>query len=149
MPNTRFQDIIDDGVPKRSSEPANGHDQTNVGPTRRGDADPKPSRLAFIVEGFGLYSASFHATNAHQIEYWGSRRTVDLPRSVSWGAKAEALITKLWSDWRRERGITRLTSSLKELDNALPRDVGIEHKCQIEWLIRHGRTGGCGRGEVE
>ncbi|EWY35946.1 hypothetical protein N825_32110 [Skermanella stibiiresistens SB22] len=139
MPNTRFQDIIDDGVPKRRGKPADRDDQTGMGSTHRGNADPKPSPLAFIVEGFALYGASFHTTNPHQIEYWGSRRTVDLPGSESWSAKAGMFITKLWSDWRRERQIGRLTSSLEELDDALLRDVGIEHKSQIEWLIRHGR----------
>ena len=46
---------------------------------------------------------------------------------------------KLWSDWRREREIARLTASLEQLDDEMLRDVGIEHKSQIESLIRHGR----------
>ena len=95
--------------------------------------------VPYIVEGFGLYGASLHPTNLYQIEYRGSRRGVDFPGSRSWGAKAGALITKLWSHWRREREIARLTSSLEQLDDVILRDVGIEHKCQIESLIRHGR----------
>ena len=139
MLNTRFQYIVDDGVPKRSEKPADNHDHAGVGSTHRGSAAPKPSRLAFIVEGFALYGASLHPTNLYQIEHYGSRRAVDFPGSRSWGAKAGALITKLWSDWLREREIARLTASLEQLDDAILRDVGIEHKSQIEWLIRHGR----------
>jgi uncharacterized protein YjiS (DUF1127 family) len=139
MLNTRFQYIVDDGAPERIGKPADNHDHANVGSTHRSNAAPKPSPLAFIVEGFALCGASLHTTDLHQIEYRGSRRAVDLPGSRSWSAKAGALIMKLWSDWRREREIARLTSSLEQLDDAILRDVGIEHKSQIEWLIRHGR----------
>ena len=139
MLNTRFQYIVDDGVPKRSGEHADNHDHASVGSTHRANATPKPSPLAFIVEGFALYSTSLHTTNLYQIEYRGSRRAVDFPGSRSWSAKAGALVTKLWSHWRREREIARLTSSLEQLDDVILRDVGIEHKCQIESLIRHGR----------
>jgi uncharacterized protein YjiS (DUF1127 family) len=139
MLNTQFQYIVDDGVPKRSGKPADNQDHASVGSTHHSNAAPKPSPLAFIVEGFALCGASLHTTDLHQIEYRGSRRAVDLPGSRSWSAKAGALIMKLWSDWRREREIARLTSSLEQLDDAILRDVGIEHKSQIEWLIRHGR----------
>jgi uncharacterized protein YjiS (DUF1127 family) len=97
------------------------------------------TRFQYIAEGFALYGASLHPINLYQIEYRGSRRAVDSLGSRSWGAKAGALVTKLWSHWRREREIARLTSSLEQLDDVMLRDVGIEHKSQIEWLIRHGR----------
>jgi uncharacterized protein YjiS (DUF1127 family) len=139
MLNTQFQYIIDDGVPERSGKPADNHDHTNVGSAHPGNTAPKPSPLAFIVEGFALYGASLHTTDLYQIEHRGSRRSIDCSGPASWGAKAGALIMKLCSDWRRERKIARLISSLEQLDDAILRDVGIEHKSQIEWLIRHGR----------
>lgn len=139
MLNTRSQTIVDDGVPERSGKPADNHDHASVGSAHPGNAAPKPSPLAFIVEGFALYGASLHTTDLYRIEYRGSRHAVDFPGFRSWSAKAGAFIMKLWSDWRREREIARLTSSLEQLDDAILRDVGIEHKSQIEWLIRHGR----------
>jgi hypothetical protein len=139
MLNTQFQYIVDDGALRLSGKPADNHDHASVGSTHRSNATPKPSPLAFIVEGFVLYGASLHTTDLYQIEHRGSRRAVGFPGPASWGVKAGTLITKLWSDWRREREIARLTSSLEQLDDAILRDVGIEHKSQIEWLIRHGR----------
>lgn len=97
------------------------------------------TRFQYIVEGFALYGASLHPTNLYQIEYRGSRRAANSLGSRSWGAKAGALVMKLWSHWRREREIARLTASLEQADDAILRDVGIEHKSQIESLIRHGR----------
>jgi uncharacterized protein YjiS (DUF1127 family) len=139
MLNTRFQYVVDDSVPERNGKRADNHDHANVGSTHHGNAAPKSSHLAFIVEGFALYGASLHTTDIYQIEHLGSRRAVGFPDPANWSAKAGALIMKLCSDWRRERKIARLISSLEQLDDAILRDVGIEHKSQIEWLIRHGR----------
>jgi uncharacterized protein YjiS (DUF1127 family) len=49
------------------------------------------------------------------------------------------LIACLWTYWRREREIKRAVYALENFDDRTLRDMGIQHRSQIEQTVRYGR----------
>jgi uncharacterized protein YjiS (DUF1127 family) len=58
-----------------------------------------------------------------------------------WARRLCAVARRAWASWRRELEYARAIKQLQQLDDRRLRDIGIEHRSEIDHLVRFGRKG--------
>lgn len=91
--------------------------------------------------------------NSNVLKAFGGGRAVekDVPATAVAGAASSrvpkgwarwlgGVALALWAVWRREMDCARSIRELEQLDDRSLRDIGIGHRSDIEYLVRHGHT---------
>ena len=118
---------------------------------RLGDSGfaPKPASMnggvtVLNAESTALHAALFGSSAIEGTHSVLEAASVPSPSSVtsdrpSWMTRLRTVIANFWTNMLLELEISRTASALAELDDRTLRDIGIQHRSQIEQVVRHGR----------
>jgi len=88
-----------------------------------------------VLKAFGGGRAVEKGVPATEVNDAASTRAPE-----GWTRRLRGAALSLWAVWRREMDCARSIRELEQLDDRSLRDIGIGHRSDIEYQVRHGHT---------